>query len=334
VERSTSGIYKDPADLIWLSTAARLGIQIRRSDETYASWDGARTLTLCTPAAFDPDDSLAQLILHELCHALVQGPAGRRRVDWGLDNVDDDAAAVEEHACHRLQAALLDRHGLREVLAVTTSWRSYWEALPEDPLGAGDDPAIARARAAWPDAVRGPWAQPIEDALRATAALAAAVAPFAPPDSVWRRARPQHPLGGAVGPVGHSCGDCAWGATGRCVARAEEGGEGPGTVDSWPACFRWQASLSCGDCGACCREGYHLAPVEPDEALYTARPDLLVHDADGAALPRPGGRCVGLAAQPGWRCAIYALRPRACSELEPGGEGCLIARRRVGLSRP
>jgi hypothetical protein len=26
------------------------------------------------------------MVLHELCHALVEGEAGRRRPDWGLDN--------------------------------------------------------------------------------------------------------------------------------------------------------------------------------------------------------------------------------------------------------
>ncbi|HMV70142.1 MAG TPA: hypothetical protein PKA64_25095, partial [Myxococcota bacterium] len=130
MERNTWGRYGDPLDVVWLGAAAALGMRVERSDACYASWDGQRTLTLCTPASFDADDSVAQLVLHELCHALVQGPSGRRRVDWGLDNTDDDAAAVEEHACHRLQAALLDRYGLRRVLAVTTSWRPYWDALP------------------------------------------------------------------------------------------------------------------------------------------------------------------------------------------------------------
>ncbi len=92
-------------------------------------------------------------------------------------------------------------------------------------------------------------------------------------------------------------------------------------------------SLDCRACGACCREGYHVAPVEADEALRAARPDLLDRDGDDAWLPRPDGRCVALSPTPPWTCAVYALRPRACSELEPGAEACLVARRRVGLSR-
>ena len=37
-------------------------------------------------AQLDADDSLAQLVLHEICHLLVQGPAHRDQNDWGLDN--------------------------------------------------------------------------------------------------------------------------------------------------------------------------------------------------------------------------------------------------------
>jgi hypothetical protein len=66
--------YRDPLDQIWLHTAERLGMRVERSDEVYASWDGRGTLTLSSAAHFDPDDSLAQLILHEICHALCQGP--------------------------------------------------------------------------------------------------------------------------------------------------------------------------------------------------------------------------------------------------------------------
>ncbi|MEJ7593816.1 MAG: hypothetical protein WKF77_19935 [Planctomycetaceae bacterium] len=53
---------------------------------------------------------------------------------------------VYEFACHRLQAALSAPFGLRAFMAVTTSWRPYWDALPEDPLKDGDDPAIAIAQ--------------------------------------------------------------------------------------------------------------------------------------------------------------------------------------------
>lgn len=336
MQRTTFGHYRDPLDLIWLAAATRLGLHVVRSDEVYASWDGRRTLSLCPPSAYDPDDSLAQLILHELCHALVQGPAARHQVDWGLDNTDDQRASTQEHACHRLQAALLDRYGLRDLLAVTTDWRPYWDALPADPLAAGPDPAIALARAAWPDAARGPWSAAIDQALRATAAIADLLRPIAPPDTLWSRTTPRHPLGEALLGRAGTCGGCAWaqprGHTLRCLHHEAE-------VDpAWPACLRHEAPLTavdCAACGACCREGFHVVELGADEPLALHHPEL-TETSDGAlVVPRPGGRCAALCSPhgPPWRCAVYEHRPEACREFEANGEHCLDARRRVGMSR-
>lgn len=176
--------YRDPLDVIWLGVARKLGWQVVRSSEVYAAWDGERTLTLSTPEHLDPDDCLAQMILHEICHALVEGPDSPQQLDWGLYGFGDDDA-VREHACHRLQAALADTVGLRVFFAVTTDWRPYYDALPADPLAPGDDPAIERARAAWVEATEGPWAAAIADGLRATAAVARAVRPFATDEDLW-----------------------------------------------------------------------------------------------------------------------------------------------------
>ncbi len=346
--RRVDARYDDPLDLVWVAAAQRLGVRIARSAEVYASWDGAGTLTLSTPDDFDADDSLAQLIFHELCHALVAGPSAFTRVDWGLDNTDD-RDLVQEHACHRLQAALADRHGLRGLLAVTTTWRPYWDALPADPLAPCDDPALPLALAAWDRARHGPWADTLEAALAATATIAEAVRSFAdalPTDSLWRRAEALHPTGARLGPEGARCGDCAWrfrGGRGRAVDRCRRhAGRGAGEqarIDlSWRACDRWEPELgpdACDACGACCREGYHLAPVGAREAAARRHLELLTRDAFGLHLPRPGGRCVALegGGEAPFRCRIYADRPRACSELPVGGAACLEARRRVGLSR-
>jgi hypothetical protein len=135
VTREITSHYEDPLDRIWIACAERIGLSVVRGSHVYASFDGERTLTLCTRAEFDPDDSLAQMILHELCHGLVAGP-GAARADWGLSN-EDARDLVLEHACHRVQAALADRHGLRALFAVTTEWRPYWDALPIDPLRSG-----------------------------------------------------------------------------------------------------------------------------------------------------------------------------------------------------
>ena len=328
--------YQDPLDLIWIHAAARLGMRVVRSEEVYAAWDGRAELTLTASGGFDPDDSLAQLIFHEICHALTEGPERVHVVDWGLENTDR-RDLVREHACHRVQAALADPFGLRELLAVTTVYRPYYDALPPEPLAPGADPAIPIARAGHRRGVSGPWAAPIAEALRATAQLAAIVAPFAPPESLWRLARPPHPT--ALGPGDDPtrlCGGCAWAQPSdeglRCVVAA-----GAIVQADWMGCKHHEAPLdaaACGRCGACCREAFHQVSVEDGAALYTESPELIAHDEYGAHLPRPGGRCVllrgdGQAAP--YLCARYAARPSACAEFEPGGESCREARRRLGL---
>lgn len=176
--------YRDPLDLVWLAAAERCGLRVVRSDEVYAAYDGAGTLTLSTPEAFDADDSLAQLVLHELCHGLVQGEASHALPDWGLDNRSDRDLDAE-HACHRLQAALGDLYGLRRMLAPTTEHRPHYDGLPDDPLADADDPVVAAARAGYGRALSGPWAPALRDALAATAAMAHVARPFAPDDSTW-----------------------------------------------------------------------------------------------------------------------------------------------------
>jgi hypothetical protein len=193
--------YVDPLDQVWLATARRIGLRIERSGEVYASTDGSGTLRLGAHATLDADDCLAQMIFHELCHALVEGAASFARPDWGLDNTGPRDVA-REHACLRTQAALAGRHGLRGLLAPTTDFRAFYDRLSEDPLApaaparsgaapetaetsqmsgaaAAVDPSIALARSAVRRADEPPWAPHLESALRATAAIARAVAPFA-----------------------------------------------------------------------------------------------------------------------------------------------------------
>jgi hypothetical protein len=174
--------YVDPLDQIWLATARRIGLHIERAGDVYAATDGRGTLRIGTHATLDPDDCLAQMIFHELCHALVEGPASFVQPDWGLDNTGPRDVA-REHACLRTQATLAGRHGLRALLAPTTDFRAYYDRLSEDPLTPGampaDDASIALAEAALRRAELPPWAPHLETALRATAVIARAVAPFA-----------------------------------------------------------------------------------------------------------------------------------------------------------
>jgi hypothetical protein len=184
MSRAINHRYRDPLDVIWLSTAEALGMKVTRSDAVFASWDGEAVLTLSSEDCFDADDCLAQMIFHEICHALVAGPAGQAQPDWGLEN-QDDRHLVQEKAAQRVQAALADPHGLRGFLAVTTDHRAVYEALGDAPLAHCADAAVPLARAGWLRAQDPPWAEALESALRATAELARTTAPFAPADSLW-----------------------------------------------------------------------------------------------------------------------------------------------------
>ena len=182
--RKIEKTYDDPLALIWTHAAAQMGIRIERSAEVNASWNGDGVLTIGTPETLDPDDSLAQMILHEVCHALCEGPESLPKPDWGLDNFNL-AKRVHEHACLRLQAALADQVGLRAFFASTTMFRSYYDRLPADPLAAGDDPSIEMASAAWERAQQGPWAAPLREALERTALIARALNGVTTEDSLW-----------------------------------------------------------------------------------------------------------------------------------------------------
>ena len=182
--RPITKTYDDPLDLVWLHAAARMGMRVERSAEVNASWSGNGVLTIGTPETLDPDDSLAQMILHEACHALVEGPESLGKLDWGLQNNPEKKA--HEHACLRLQAALADQVGMRAFFASTTIFRAYYDALPTDPLADGDDPAIAMAVVAWNRAIKGPWGEAIREALDRTAQIARVLEGVAPAGSLWR----------------------------------------------------------------------------------------------------------------------------------------------------
>lgn len=168
--RESRHIYLDPLDAVWLTVAKRIGFEVTRSSEVYASTDGKGAMTLGTAETLDPDDCLAQMVLHELCHSLVEGAQSLRVPDFGLDN-ETSRDVVREHACLRLQAWLTSRFGLRRVLAPTTEFRRYYDELPSDPLAPGDDPAIELASIAAERSRSGPWAPHLDAGLDATAQI-------------------------------------------------------------------------------------------------------------------------------------------------------------------
>ncbi|HWM87951.1 MAG TPA: YkgJ family cysteine cluster protein [Kofleriaceae bacterium] len=328
--------YADPLDQIWLAAAGRIGLRIERGGDVYASTDGRRTLHIGEPSALDADDCLAQMIFHELCHSLVEGPDSFARPDWGLDNTGA-RDRPREHACLRVQAHLADRHGLRGFLAPTTEYRAFYDQLPRDPLSPRRDPEVTAALFGLRRADQPPWGPHLGHALAATAEVVASAARFAAPGSLYAAAAPApppHPTGLPASPLApeRACGGCAWrDAAGLCRQLADP----VAVAAEWPACARWEEPLDCQECGACCRAAYHSVTVDRDDPVLELRPELVIDRGSYLELRRAGDRCAALTGgQSGeqFACTIYAERPRPCREFELGGENCLIARRRVGLS--
>jgi hypothetical protein len=170
VERKSRHTYLDPLDAVWLTVAHRIGFRVERSADVYASTNGKGVMTIGAPSTLDPDDCLAQMILHELCHSLIEGAESLGVPDFGLDN-ESVRDVVREHACLRLQASLTGKHGLRQALAPTTDFRSYYDQLPEDPFADDGDPATAAAQRGAARSEEAPWAPHLCDGLEATAKI-------------------------------------------------------------------------------------------------------------------------------------------------------------------
>lgn len=340
---SLSPLAQPDIERIWIAAAAEIGLSVQRTGAAYASSDGAGRIFIATDEHLDADDAVAQLIFHELCHALCEGPERASLPDWGLDNSGDrPEEIVREHACLRLQIHLAAPFGLRDLMAPTTEYRAYHDRVANDPLADDGDPAVPLARVAAARAAATPWSGAIAGAMTATAKMLA------------------HPLGFLAGPAGESCGTCAWrylGGRGRAVMRcrqsADRDGVGRRTRAELPACDRWESPVDCQECGACCREAYHSVTVSVRDPVVWRQPALIMRTGHRFEIRREGERCAALAVQPPapdphrpaatesvtessarrFSCSIYGDRPQACRDFEAGGRHCLDARRRVGLSR-
>jgi hypothetical protein len=344
--------YADPLDRIWLTAASRIGLRVERTDGAYASTSGDGVLLLASREHLDPDDSLAQMIFHELCHSLVQGEGSFQKRDWGLDN-ETASDSHREEACLRVQATLAARHGLRRFFAPTTDYRAFYDALPQDALAPRHDPTIVLAVSAVRRAAKSPWAPHLEDALTATRRVAAAArdfasAPFEPGGGLrdlWGTIDDPpapHPSGlpGAAHAEGRTCGTCVWrhGRAGECRQA-----EGRRVKAAWPACERWEPALDCLECGACCRAAYDCVVVSRRDPVRKKHPELIVVRGPYLEVRRDGDRCSQLNGGPRtsdggeprfepYTCKIYEDRPRTCRDFENAGEHCLTARRRVGMT--
>jgi Fe-S-cluster containining protein len=333
VPREVTARYVDPLAAVWLGAAARIGLRVVRTPDAYAATDGSGTLAIGDAATLDADDSLAQMIFHELCHSLVEGEGSFARPDWGMDNTGADHD-WREHACLRVQWVLTGRHGLRGLFAPTTEFRAFWDRLAGNVLADRSERSVIAAIAALRRVDVPPWAPALTDALVATQTIALAAAPFA--TTATLRATPppaKHPTGLFAGAAIGTCGTCAWRANAKCRQTTTK-------IDpSWPACERYEAELDCQTCGACCRAAYHSVEVSRRDPVVKRQPAYIVDRTTYLEVIRNGDRCGALdGGEPDgdrvtrYACKIYDDRPRTCREFTLGSAHCLTARRRVGLS--
>jgi len=331
---------------VWLGTARKIGLRVVRTSDAYAATDGRGTLSIASDDSLDADDSLAQMIFHELCHSLVEGEQSFSRADWGMDNTGPDHD-WREHACLRVQWVLTGRHGLRTLFAPTTEFRAFWDRLSGDVLADRTERSVVAAIAALQRSDQPPWGPTLGEALAATARIAREASRWTPdPDVLWSgiaEPPPPHPSGLPPGAAAATCATCA-----TCAWRHEQRGPRCRQAemkidDAWPACERYEAALDCQTCGACCRAAYHSVEVQRRDPVVKKQPGFIVDRGTYLEIRRNGDRCAALAGgepepEPDgdrvtrFHCAIYDDRPKTCRDFTLGSAHCLTARRRVGLS--
>ena len=333
--REVTHRYIDPLAQVWLGAARRIGLRVQRTPDAYAATDGAGTLAIGDDATLDPDDSLAQMIFHELCHSLVEGEESFAKPDWGMDNTGPDHD-WREHACLRVQWVLAGRHGLRGVFAPTTDFRAFWDQLSGDVLADRTDPGVQGAIVAIRRAATPPWSPALGEALVASEQIARTAARFAAePAVLWRTVEPlraPHPSGLPAGDASGTCGSCAWRYDHRGASKCRQSEQRVDTA--WSACERYEAALDCQTCGACCRAAYHSVEVSRRDPVVKKQPDFIVDRGTYLEIRRDGDRCGALAGggRARYHCVIYDDRPKTCRDFTLGSAHCLTARRRVGLS--
>jgi hypothetical protein len=315
--------YQDPLDSIWIAAAERMNLRVNRSQDSYASTDGRGNLSISDASGMDEDDCLAQMILHEICHSLVQGPQSFGWVDWGLDN-ETARDREREHACLRLQAALLEPLGLRRVLAPTTDFRAYYDSLPKDPFverDEGERLSIVLSRAAFHRRNQRPWKGHLKSALETTAQVVDLTRSYVSSDESGKelvslfqdRVRPhQTGLEGRRAETSATCSDCAWsyeGGRGKKVLRCRQA-DGARVTASEPSCAHFEQPFDCLGCGACCREAYDTVEVAQNDRALKLHLPLLVQRSGGYDMGRKGSRCI---------CLSGGLEIEACAPSISGG---------------
>ena len=321
MQREIKSQYEDPLSSLWLEAAKTLGLHVKRGGDAYATTDGQGTLFLGADSTLDPDDCLAQMILHEICHWLVQGRDSIHWPDWGLDNETNGDEELE-HSCLRLQRAILQPYGLENILAPTTDFRLFYDSLPPDPFSErelSDRESIARARAALQRSKKNPWRPVLQPTLQATRKILealdagfASLTPTKKPSATQVNELRTLPLltrelqaSSGFHPNGlpfpqqsqpgwsENCASCAW--------SSEEGGkrfclrspQQPLAPDI-PTCVGFETNVDCLTCGACCREAYDTVEVQESDLVRKKHLPLLEERTGGYDMKRRDGRCICL----------------------------------------
>ena len=181
-QRSVGCRYLDPLDLIWLATAKRLGLTVRRSPLIFAATDGTGLMKLGDRDTLDEDDCTAQMIFHEICHWITNGRETFHQRDWGFPLVELDD--WRELSGLRVQAWLGHRFDIPHVMASTAGFfRQYYDLIEPAPLEPLDDSdietkVITLTREAVERAQTAPWQPHLDQALAATRLIKTAVEPF------------------------------------------------------------------------------------------------------------------------------------------------------------
>ena len=358
--REPQHLYLDPLSEIWIQCALKVGYQVVRSKEAYASSNGLGTLLIATEDQLDPDDHLGQMIFHELCHALVEGVEGEAQVDWGLDNTRM-GHPWREHAALRLQAYLAEKWGLRDFMAPTTDFRvTFWNNLKENPFdvplkegGFLEKSGVAAKKGLY-RSEQTRWKVPLQEALEATARIGALVRGLrlsSPPSAgpsitlmpLWDTVKdplPLHPAGHEVmreSSSGDTCGSCAWHFVSRGHLRCRHQPSSK-LFPETPACRRFEGKdlLQCKTCGACCREAFDSVEISRRDPIHQSHPEWVEMLPTHHKIKRSGDRCIALngGSRPDdpYQCTIYEDRPKNCRDFTLGSSNCLEARRRVGIS--
>ena len=115
--REVTHRYEDPLDRVWIGCAQRIGLRVVRDPGAFATTDGRGTLAIATAEGLDADDCLAQMIVHELCHSLVQGPQSFEEPEETVSEIPSfhsDYGIPLKRSCGKKSVSESEtKHGLR-----------------------------------------------------------------------------------------------------------------------------------------------------------------------------------------------------------------------------